>query len=318
VSAAAFALAAGLLGAVNAAVARPMLLAERFLPGAGWAEVAALAVYAAAVSGVLLDPRRRARWRLRLWLAFSAVFFGQLVLGLAGVERLLMTGALHPPVPAVILAGPIYRGGGVFMLALFGATLLLAGPAWCSYLCYLGAWDGALAARRRRPTPLPAWSGRGRIALLAAVVSAACLLNVAGVGAAAAAGLALAFGAGGVATMALASRRRGTMIHCAVYCPLGLVADVLGKVSPFRIRIGDGCTECGACAAACRYGALPQAAIRRRRPGLTCSLCGDCEGACATGQIGFGLSRRPRRWVRGLFVALVSAAHATFLGVARM
>jgi NAD-dependent dihydropyrimidine dehydrogenase PreA subunit len=133
-----------------------------------------------------------------------------------------------------------------------------------------------------------------------------------------AAGLAIAFGAGGVAVMAIVTRRRGTMLHCTIYCPLGLVADALGLISPFRVRIGDGCTACGACTRACRYGALPPERVLARRPGLTCSLCGDCEGACAAGHVGYALLGLRRPFVRGLFVALVAAAHATFLGVARM
>ena len=50
-------------------------------------------------------------------------------------------GEMHLPVPALILAGPLYRGEGFFMLFLFLSTVLIVGPAWCSWLCYVGAWD---------------------------------------------------------------------------------------------------------------------------------------------------------------------------------
>jgi len=75
-----------------------------------------------------------------------------LITGLLGAERLLMTGKLHLPVPALVLAGPLYRGEGFFMLILivFLVTVMFVGPAWCSWLCYVGAWDN-LAASSRRP-----------------------------------------------------------------------------------------------------------------------------------------------------------------------
>ena len=47
-----------------------------------------------------------------MWLIFSIIFFTQLILGVAGVDKLLMTGKLHLPVPALIAAGPLYRAGG--------------------------------------------------------------------------------------------------------------------------------------------------------------------------------------------------------------
>jgi polyferredoxin len=70
-----------------------------------------------------------------------------------------MTGELHLPIPALILAGPVYRGEGLFMPVLYTVTILLVGPAWCSWLCYIGAWDD-FAARRRKggSRPVPGWA----------------------------------------------------------------------------------------------------------------------------------------------------------------
>jgi hypothetical protein len=45
--------------------------------------------------------------QIQKWTFFSVVFFAQLVLGLAGMPSMLMTGELHAPVPALILAGPV-------------------------------------------------------------------------------------------------------------------------------------------------------------------------------------------------------------------
>ncbi|HQL24322.1 MAG TPA: 4Fe-4S binding protein, partial [candidate division Zixibacteria bacterium] len=112
--------------------------------------------YAAVIAERLQDDRRVARTRFVLWSVFSGAVFLQLALGLAGFERFLMSGALHLPVPAIIAAGPIYRGGGYFMFALFLATVAVAGPAWCSHFCYIGAWDNAFARRRPKAEVAPA------------------------------------------------------------------------------------------------------------------------------------------------------------------
>ena len=134
-SAAIFILVAGLLALVQQVVPRPMLILERLAPGSGWIEVLALAVYGAWIGEKLLDVEQTAAWRRRLWWLFSAVFFTQLALGLGGLEQFLMTpGKLHLPVPALIAAGPLFRGERFFMPILFGTTLLLVGPAWCSHL----------------------------------------------------------------------------------------------------------------------------------------------------------------------------------------
>jgi ferredoxin len=317
-SAAAFLIVAALLAIVQLTVARPMLLAERFVAGGGWLEILLLAAYAAWLAERLSDPKRGPTWRRRAWLAFTAVFFGQLALGLAGFDRFLMSGALHVPLPAVILAGPIFRGEGLFMPILFGAALLLVGPAWCSQLCYFGALDATAAATRTRPGSPPHWARWARYVVIAVVAGAALGLRLLGVSSAIAAGVGLAFGAGGVAVMLLWSRRAGFMAHCTWLCPMGALATTFGKLSPFRLRLAGGCDGCGACAHACRYGALLADDIERRRPGATCTLCGDCHGRCRSRNVEYRFGPWRGEGVRAAFIALVVALHAVFLGVARV
>ncbi len=316
--AAAFAIAAVVMGAAHSVVRSPIILAERFIAGAGWLEVAALALYAAWLARRLAAGDRWAERRRWLWGLFSAVFFLQLALGLAGLADFLMSGKLHLPVPALIAAGPVWRGGGFFMPILFLAAVVLVGPAWCSFLCYIGAWDAALAARRPRPLELPAWMRWGRWITLPGVVLAALGLRLAGAPPLAATAAAAAFGLVGVGIMLTMSRRYGTMAHCTAWCPMGLAATLLARLHPLRIRIGKECTECGRCRTACRYGALAADDIRRRRPGPNCTLCGDCVESCHGGWIGYrfpGLSPRAARLV---FIALAAALHTAFLGLARI
>lgn len=323
--AAAFGLTVGLLALARAKASLPLLLADRFLsgylPGAGWLEILALALYAAWLAGAFMDPERHKWLRPRVWALFSAVFFGQLILGLMGLQEFLMTGRLHLPVPALILAGPIFRGGGLFMAILFAATVLFVGPAWCSHLCYIGAWDDACSRLGpHRPEPLPArWTLWGRAATLALACGGALALRLLGVDGVTAAWLAAGFGLLGVGVMLAVSRRFGVMAHCTAFCPLGLVGNLLGRLMPWRVRIDlEACTRCRSCSRACRYSALSGADVEAGRPALSCTLCGDCIGACPHDAMHYRCPGLSRAAARATFLTLVAVLSAVFLGVARM
>ena len=154
--------------------------------------------------------------------------------------------------------------------------------------------------------------------MAAVVFASAWLMGILGVPVAVAAGLAAGFGLVGVGVMLGVSRRMGVMVHCTGWCPMGLVAGVLGRLSPWRLAIGPECTACGHCAKACRYDALRPEDLAAKKPGVSCSLCGDCLNRCPRREISlrfFGWSG-PR--VRTAFVVVVVSLHALFLGVARI
>ncbi|MBW1807453.1 MAG: 4Fe-4S binding protein [Deltaproteobacteria bacterium] len=310
---------AGLLSAVQLAVEQPrLLLLDRFYSGAGWAEVLLLTLYSGFLAKKFCDPQQARIWRPRIWRIFSVVFFAQLIIGLCGVDHFLMTGNLHLPIPAMIAAGPLYRGSGFFMPILFLSTIILVGPAWCSHLCYIGAWDDLAARARKRPQAPWRWQTAVRISLLLLVVAAAILLRMLGATPGLAASIAIAFGLGGVAVMLLLTRRVGVMVHCTIYCPIGLLANLLGKISLFRLRIGSKCNDCGICTRHCRYAALSKEDISRRRPAISCTLCGDCIASCKSAQIEYGLLRFSSATARAVFIVMIVSLHAVFLGVARL
>jgi polyferredoxin len=292
------------------------ILIERFVPGAGWAMMVLLSAYAFFLAGRMLDPRLSALWRRRVWALFSLAFYLQLLIGLAGVEQFLMSGKLHFPIPALIAAGPAYREAGWFMPTLFAVSVLLLGPAWCSHLCYQGAWDHAFSRRRKKPVPLPGWTRVVRLLSPLLVMVVAFTLGWFGVSWVLAGGLALAFGMLGVMVMGLLSSRTGQMVHCLTYCPMGAIASLLGKLNPFRMRIADGCDQCGSCTLVCRYNAVNPADLERQRVALSCTLCGDCIKACRKGQMRYWLPGLGPQAARTTFVVMAVTLHGIFLGVA--
>ena len=319
--AAMFVLTASGLAMARSKVSFPILLADRYLPGWGWLEIFALAFYAQWIGSLMRTPKGHRTVRPRIWGLFSAVFFLQLALGLMGMDRMLMTGTLHLPVPALIAAGPVFRGGGFFMLILFGVTLVLVGPAWCSHLCYIGVWDDAMSRLGPRPAPsarLRTLSLLGRSATLVLAVGTALVLRVLGVPGASAVFFGAAFGLVGVGVMVFVSRGRGMMVHCTAWCPMGLLGNIFGRISPWRIRIDADCTGCGACFTRCRYNALDEGRVAVGRPALSCTLCGDCVGACKHGAMEYRFPGLSPASSRALFLALVAGLHAAFLGVARI
>lgn len=232
---------------------------------------------------------------------------------------MLMTGELHLPVPAMIAAGPVFRGQGLFMPILFTVTVLLVGPAWCSHLCYIGAWDDGFSRLAGKPrTVLPRWLSWLRLAVFALVVITAFLLRWYGVSTILAVALAIIFGLAGVLIMAIASSRLGVMVHCSSYCPMGIAANILGRLSPWRLRISKDCNLCGICSRSCRYSALGQADLKRARPGHNCTLCGDCLAACPHSHIRMTFPGISSKIARQSFVVLVVMLHTVFLGIARI
>ena len=294
-----------------------IILLDRFFPGGGWPIIFLLGVYGAWLVGKMMGDQG-GRWRRLAWGLFSGVFFLQLGLGLLGLPDFLMTGKLHLPIPALIAAGPLYRGEGFFMVILFVATVVLVGPAWCSHLCYIGAWDNWAAQGRQAVREVPGWARLLRWAGAFLVFGTAIALSASGAPPSLAVAVAAFFGVGGLLVMLFWSRRSGYMAHCTVYCPMGLVANLLGKINPWRVVIARGCCQCALCSRNCRYGALTGSDIRDLRAGFSCSLCGDCLSACPHGHLHYRFPGLSKQLARTAFLVAVVTLHAVFLGVARL
>ena len=307
-----------LLIPVQIKVENPMLLLERFLPGGGWFELVLIALYGAIVAYHMQNPSKVQAWRRYTWLAFSIVFFSQLILGLFGFERFLMTGKLHLPIPMMILAGPIYRGHLSVMSILFVSTLVLSGPAWCSHLCYFGAIDSISARAKTKRMPIRnKWALKSTVLLL--VIAAAIVLRWMKVPAITSTLLAIGFGVIGIGLILSVSRKEGRMVHCTAYCPIGTIVNLGRYINPMRLTIDQSsCTDCMACTIKCKYDALNPKDITARKPGITCTLCGDCLSSCHSGSLQYRFPGLSSRGARNLYLLITISLHAATMALARI
>jgi polyferredoxin len=312
-----FALTFLLLAVVQLKVGRPMILAERFFEGAGWVEIIIISLYGALVAFKMQDPVNVPKWRKLTWTMFSVIFFTQLAIGLLGFEKFLMTGKLHLPIPMMILGGPVYRGELSVMTILFLSTVALTGPAWCSHLCYFGAFDN-IASSGKTSRAVLKHKGAIKSTILVLVIAMALLLRWLNVPLLTSTLIAAAFGITGIGIMILISLKRKKMIHCVMYCPVGTIVNGLKYVNPFRMYIDKSCTLCMHCTQFCKYDALNPADIRKGKPSVTCTLCGDCLAGCHHNSIKYKFfSMNPER-ARNLYLLLTVSLHAACIALARI
>ena len=306
-----------ILAIVQIKVERPMILLERFIPGGGWFEIVLIALYGGFVAYKMQNPVHVPKWRQLTWTIFSTVFFLQLILGISGLETFLMTGKLHLPIPAMIISGPIYRGELSFMTILFLSTIFLAGPSWCSQLCYFGAFDRlASAGKTKRSKIKNKLAIKSTIFLLVIVVT--ILLRWFNVPMVWATVVGAVFGVIGIGVMIFISRKNGKMVHCVVYCPIGSTVNVLRYANPFRMYIDENCNLCMKCTSLCKYDALNPQDVKNKKPSYSCTLCGDCLSACKDNSIKYKYLKLSPAASRNLYLFLTISLHAVFLALARI
>jgi ferredoxin-type protein NapH len=295
----------------------PVILLERFVRGGGWLESMIMAFYGAFVAYKMQNPVNVPKWRRITWSIFSVVFFTQLVIGLLGAEKFLMTGKLHLSIPMMILAGPLYRGHLSVMTVLFLSTILLTGPAWCSQLCYFGAFDNiAASGKPMKGTFRNKKSVKATLLLL--VVSTSLLLRWFNISVFISTIIATGFGAIGIVIMIFYSRSMGKMSQCVLYCPIGTIVNVLKLVNPFRMVIDKSCNLCMKCISLCKYDALNIQDVRNKLPNFSCTLCGDCLAACRDNSIQYRFFNMDHEKARNLYLVLTISLHAIFLAIARI
>ena len=306
-----------LLAFVQIKLDRPMLLAERFVKGGGWIEIFLIASYGAFIVNKMEDPVNVPKWRRITWTGFSIVFFSQLFIGLVGFDKFLMTGKLHLPIPMMILAGPIYRGQLSVMTILFLSTIILTGPAWCSQLCYFGAFDN-LAAGGKTSKEILKYKSVIKSTVLILVIAIAIFLRWMKIDILASTLIAVAFGLAGITIMILFSLKKKKMVHCVMYCPIGTIVNIFKNINPFRLYIDQSCTLCMNCTKFCKYDALNPIDIKNAKPSLTCTMCGDCLAGCNHNSIKYRFLKMRPEHARNLYLIMTISLHAVCLALARI
>ncbi len=313
-----------LLFIVNYVPKTLLLLGERLFSGGGLVQIGVISIYSGFLSYKMQNRKERSAWRVKSWLLFTIVFYGQLILGITADSLFLLSGKLHLPIPAIILAGPIYRFSSWFMVILFLSTILLTGPAWCSQLCYFGAIDGYRArkqkGKKRSKIPIVIYKNRNTIKLgfLLTILGVALILRIFAAGPGTATLIGIFAGVLGLFFIIVFSRRWSSMTNCTLYCPIGTIVNRIKLISPFRFKIGDSCLKCNACIQACSYMALTKEGIAQNKIGPTCTYCGDCISYCAHNSFEYQFLGLSPAAAEKLWIILTVILHSVFLAVARI
>lgn len=301
-----------------------LLILERYYPVWGRVQIFFASWYAAYIAARLIDPKTSRRARKKAWLIFSCIFFGQLILGLIGWDKMLMTGKLHIPVPAFIALAPVYRGEiSFFMPILLLFSIIFTGASWCSFLCYFGAFDALAATGAKKDKPLPKVLSSalkyGRPASLLIGVATAALLRLGGATWLTVTIAVTVFILASFLIMFTISKKYSSMVHCTAFCPIGLIVNLVGRISPWRVKVDtDLCNDCGACEKVCDYRAINRESRQQGKTNFRCSTCRDCLGRCATKAIYLSNPLIPNRFSELVFVATVTVLHVLFLCAARV
>jgi ferredoxin len=294
-----------------------IIILGRFLPYGGWIEIICISFFAGFLINKMKNPVNVPKWRLRSWLLFTIVFFGQLFLGLLGFEKFLISGTLHLPVPAMIVSGPIFRGETSFMTILFLSTIIFSGPAWCSHLCYFGALD-AIGSTGRTNKKTIKHKFKYKHSVLIFVIGFTLLLRLFDVDLKYAAIFGASFGLLGLLIILILSRKKKKMIHCVTYCPIGTIVNYLKFVNPFRLKIEDSCTMCAQCIPSCKYDALNIKDLKNKKPGITCTLCGDCIQSCHASSIRYKFFNLSANSARNLYLIISVSLYTIFLALGKI
>jgi polyferredoxin len=185
------------------------------------------------------------------------------------------------------------------MIALWLASTLVLGKAWCSYACFFGGIEEGFAAlpkhikirtidRRLRLVP---WA----LLIVVAVLSAAlfepvycqwlCPFKavteypaVTSIKTAIQMGIFVALFIGLVVVLPFLTKKR---TQCGFFCPFGAFQSLFNKITLFEIRFDrTKCVDCTLCQTACPTMALSAESIREGKTLLNCMKCGACVDNC--------------------------------------
>ena len=238
------------------------------------------------------------------------------------------------PITIPFVLPPYYlRGAMIFPTstgAMFGIVFfwlcfaLLFGRGWCSWLCFFGGMDQACAVLAKKPLIKMGRLGKvGRLfpyALLLFLILVAlgalyplycawlCPLRIAydppAVNSTREWLMAIVFVSGGLIFLLGGPYLTKKRLYCGLICPLLPINSLVGKLSPFRVKIDRTlCNQCGVCFRECETFAMNPDTLERGEPVMECTKCGRCMDNCPTGAIEYRLLGT-RDGIRPVFVSL--------------
>ena len=217
------------------------------------------------------------RFALRRWLLVASVA----VLG-------FVIGGMLCPISAV--QNVILKASTAYLLLFLVPTVvaLFAGRVFCGYVCPFGALQELLHVKRLRQAIPPRWMRFLRFipyAILAYLVVRVIATGVLTWDGTTPFKAFFTFG-GTPLTLGISVLFAVASIFlfrpfCRLFCPLGAWLSLVSRVSPFRIRVGSNCINCGKCDIACGVCAVECGGVSS----ADCLLCGECVRACPVGAL---------------------------------
>ncbi|MFP4365339.1 MAG: 4Fe-4S binding protein [Spirochaetia bacterium] len=197
------------------------------------------------------------------------------------------------------------------MLIIWAIAAITLGRGWCSWVCFYGGWeDGVSRLSKKTRFKLNIDDDRIRyfgFAMLLFIVllslrtltSVYCqwfcpfklvteYAEITGLMSYLSTILFIVAFFGLVIVLPFLTRKR---FQCTTFCPFGAFQSIVGRVSPFRVRIDhDKCVSCMKCVQVCPTLSVKKSTITEKKgsPILTCTMCGECINACPKGAISYG------------------------------
>ena len=301
-----------------------------------------LAVFGGTITFLILRTGKINHCRLVLFIGigilFSIVFTLEHQVNRGSIllteKQLSTTDVPICPITIPFVLPPYYlRGELIFpttVKAMFGIVFfwlcfaLLFGRGWCSWLCFFGGMDQTCAVLAKKP--LIKLGGLGKIgrlfpyAFLLFLILVAlgalyplycawlCPLRIAydppAVNSTREWIMAVIFVSGGLTFLLAGPFLTKKRLYCSMICPLLPVNSIIGKLSPFRVRIDPSrCKQCGICIRECEIFALNPGGLEHGEPAIECSRCGRCMDHCPSGAIDYHLLGT-RDSIRPVFITL--------------
>lgn len=251
-----------------------------------------LALFAAAVAGVLSHST------ILRWFALTGGFFyfGIIKSTMISVVQIANICLLKLPVPAQSPLWYLLVGLGIL-------TTLVWGMVYCGSLCPFASVQETIynlfhkskkdmRAKPQIPPGLTRKASHVKYAVLFAVMIISVILGNAG--------------AAGIEPFLTLFARKGTTLAwglvllmaaaaafyfrfwCRYLCPAGACLGLMARVSPFKIKLGEGCTHCAICDKVCPTDAIHM--NEQKLPVIDypeCILCGQCVRKCPKQTLSF-------------------------------